>query len=301
MPHWTYRKKAEAWRSHASRLLGIMRNHGDIPVIVADNVADYYYAGTGQEYWDLQVHFPNLAPPYPVYWIEFRLPRLIHSDKLGDTDVSKRFPGLNGRAGWLFFGSRREDVKGENIPEKTHWVLTAELFIDYGLGDDSIVGPHGCWTAAINAEGQLIDRPWLQIWTEEGSPESEVISQSINAWTHPALLTVCFLHCRNVTVERHECPVKLAKRTKERHGYIPSPFHTLVIEPLKQILRKEGKSDTHGLAKAMHIARGHFKDYRQGKGLFGKYHQLVWHDAVVRGTRGRGGDPPHREIEVKVK
>jgi hypothetical protein len=48
----------------------------------------------------------------------------------------------------------------------------------------------------------------------------------------------------------------------------------------------------------MHICRGHFKDYREGRGLFGKYHQLVWHPSLVRGTKG--DKPAAREIEVKL-
>ena len=50
----------------------------------------------------------------------------------------------------------------------------------------------------------------------------------------------------------------------------------------------------------MHICRGHFRDYREGKGLFGKYHKLVWTPATVRGTKKREGDVQEREIEIKV-
>ena len=48
----------------------------------------------------------------------------------------------------------------------------------------------------------------------------------------------------------------------------------------------------------MHICRGHFADYREGRGLFGKYKVQVWMPATVRGTRGKSA--PEREIEVKV-
>ena len=49
------------------------------------------------------------------------------------------------------------------------------------------------------------------------------------------------------------------------------------------------------MTRAMHICREHFKDYRQGKGLFGRYHQLVWQPAIVRGE-----PPTPREYEVKL-
>ena len=74
-------------------------------------------------------------------------------------------------------------------------------------------------------------------------------------------------------------------------------YKTLVIEPLKAILRNEGRAHEHGLQKAMHICRGHFADYTQGRGLFGKYHGKYWMPSTVRGTKGKSAP---REIEVKV-
>jgi len=38
----------------------------------------------------------------------------------------------------------------------------------------------------------------------------------------------------------------------------------------------------------LHITRGHFKDYRDGKGLFGKYQGLFWWDQHVRGDPDNG-------------
>jgi hypothetical protein len=37
----------------------------------------------------------------------------------------------------------------------------------------------------------------------------------------------------------------------------------------------------------MHICRARFRDYREGRGLFGKDHQLVRTSRIVRGTRSR--------------
>jgi len=36
---------------------------------------------------------------------------------------------------------------------------------------------------------------------------------------------------------------------------------------MKRILRKEGQVEVNGLSKALHICRGHFKDYRASAGL----------------------------------
>ena len=297
MPRIVSPAKAKSWEAHAVKLYETFIKHAnDIPVLSADNVATYYYEGTGQEYWDLTRDFPNLAPPWQIFWVEHRIPKLIHSDKTGDTDTSKLVP--NGRVGWLFIASELENVTFTgDVPAGTKWVYSAELWLDYGLGRP-VQGPHATWHACIDGEGRLLDRPWFQSWAAPGMNE---VVQALGGWIHPSLLAVSFLHCKNVTLEQQVCPPKLAKRTREKHGYTPVTYSTLVIEPLKAILRKEGRSDTEGLAKALHICRGHFKDYRQGRGLFGKYKVLVWHDAVVRGTKHHEGEkPPARNINVKV-
>jgi hypothetical protein len=99
-------------------------------------------------------------------------------------------------------------------------------------------------------------------------------------------------------VEHDRVPPSLAKKFRARYGTNPTPYRTLVIEPLKQILRHEGRSDQVGVAKAMHICRGHSRDYREGRGLFGKYKQLKWTPQIVRGSRGRSVPAP--EVEVRI-
>ena len=64
-------------------------------------------------------------------------------------------------------------------------------------------------------------------------------------------------------------------------------FKTLEIEPMKRALKHEGQSETAGLKKALHICRGHFKDYSK-HGLFGKYKGLYWWDSHVRGSTEEG-------------
>ena len=43
-----------------------------------------------------------------------------------------------------------------------------------------------------------------------------------------------------------------------------------------------------GLKQALHICRGHFKDYRDGRGLFGKHKGLYWWEQNVRGSIEQG-------------
>ena len=57
---------------------------------------------------------------------------------------------------------------------------------------------------------------------------------------------------------------------------------------MKKVLKTEGGIDEVGLQRALHICRGHFKDYRDGKGLFGKHKGLYWWDSTVKGNANNG-------------
>ena len=291
MPHFVLPGKQTEWRRHSVGIGKILYER-DLPAILIDNVAEYFYIGTDQENWNLQKHFPNVAPPFPLFWIEYKLPTRIHSE-IGD---STGFD-LDGRVGWLIFGTPRDQVVGENIPENAKWILIGELFIDYGFRrDGSMVGPHGTMFVPVDEKGAVIEKPGMMSFA---SDELAELMRLHIGWWNPALLAICFMHCKNVLVESEPVHEKHAKTVaRKNNGIQPVRFKRLIIEPLKAILRREGGSDTHGVAHAMHICRGHLKDYREGKGLFGKYHQVVWHQMTVRGSKGE--KPVPREMEVRV-
>lgn len=292
---WLVREDMESyWAQHVGGIAEMLRDP-QLPVIVIDNVAEYFYAGTDQEQWSLDRDFPNLAPPFPQFWMEYRMARKIHSKECGDTDMSRMLP-RSGRIGQLYTVIDPQEVQACEVPAHTKWALWVELFIDFGERECTCQGTHGSILVMVDAEGRSTGVPRI---INMGTNEDEPILKALMSWLHPALLAVSFMHCRNVTVVENPIPPKLQKRYQERHeGAGLGNYKTLVIEPLKQVLRSQGRSGEVGLAKAMHVCRGHFRDYREGKGLFGKYHQLVWTPAVVRGTRGK--EAPPRVIEVKL-
>jgi hypothetical protein len=295
MPVWTAPRYYSAWEQHTLHLAPLLDNP-ELPVLLIDNVADYYYHGSDQEHWDLASDFPNLAPPFPAFWAEHRMPSHIYSKEKGRSDVAELM-GTKGRVGTLVHTLDPAMIRGEgDLPPGTKWVLWAELFIDYGMNKhDRPTGPHGSTFFTIDAEGRLLGRPWIQGFARDEDAE---YMRALMTWFHPTFLAVSFLHCKNVTVNHESVPKPLAKKWHEKTGQWPAKYQTLIIEPLKQILRREGKSDQVGVAKAMHICRGHFRDYREGRGLFGKYKQLVWTPMTVRGTRGKSAPP--REVEVRL-
>lgn len=283
-----------AWDRHCKRMYEILQQ--PIPLITINNVAEYYYTASDQEYWDINRDFPNLAPPYEVFGMEHLFPTLIHSKDKGDMTLGD-LP--RGRFGCLFIAVKPEDAEFEiGPPEGTKWILVAEMYFDYGFERGEVQGPVGTWMYAMDEHGVLLDRPMMK--THATAPEVLPMLQAAQGWIHPSLLAISFMHCKNVTVVENTLPPKLVKSIQKKKGQAPTSYKTLVIEPLKEILRREGKSEQHGLQKAMHICRGHFRDYRQGAGLFGKYKQLVWTPSTIRGTKRHEGGPPQREVEIKL-
>ena len=51
-------------------------------IIDASNVADYYYLKSGQTDWDPYHDFPNVAPPFPLFWVEMRRPQTALNDSI---------------------------------------------------------------------------------------------------------------------------------------------------------------------------------------------------------------------------
>lgn len=109
-----------------------------------------------------------------------------------------------------------------------------------------------------------------------------------SVWMHVPLLATSFSHCKNVGLVFHEPPPKLARAQTKRRGGPNTSYYTLDIQPMRQVLSSEGGQDAHGSAqRALHICRGHFKDYRE-RGLFGKVHGVFWWDMAVRGNADAG-------------
>jgi hypothetical protein len=265
------------WNESVSRIKDLLRC--EFPVLLIDNVADYFYR-SDQTVWTTDHDFPNIAPPFPQFWCEHKMPQ----------NLSPK-----GRVGLLVTTIEPGFIEGTGEPPAgTKWLLWCEIFLDFAVPGIAAQYPNLSILLAVDEHGTLLKN---KVYSYDDDGES--LAQTYTFWLDPTLLTLSFLHCRNVAIVDNPVPPKLAKKYRERHGgRQPVAFKTLVIEPLKKVLKSAGAEQKGvGLAQAMHICRGHFKDYREGRGLFGKYHQIVWQPMLVRGTEKR---ELKREIEVKI-
>ena len=244
-----------------------------IEVIVADNVADYVYTGTDQEFWDFD-DFPNLAPPFDAYWIEFKRSLFINSEVHGyKKDTS--FPFIE------YFGAFVQSHEINNRDWK--WEVTYTFFAGGPLGT---IGPSVVHFLQLDEVGKFVNSTWFL-----ETKRSDLMAAQKAFWTSitiPINLAISFMHCKNVTLQKEEPHKRRSRQWHKATGRKLVRYHVLEIDRMKTVLATEGQESEIGLKRALHICRGHFKDYREGAGLFGKYPVLVWTPDHLRGSADQG-------------
>jgi hypothetical protein len=351
-------------------------------VIDATPVSDYFYEGTDQEYWDLRTDFPNIAPPYEQFFLEFKAPAKIVSQEFGerlwgdeirpigwgllcdgtdattaatildDPEERQRVANVNES---MMLGLREAvqslypdycgDIsdldslpKGSSSQEDSlllqykmayaihtlyqadawdevkqllfslfpaqgdiRWVLNMQLFVKFQCDDISpdtfrCLGPIFNFQAFVKNDGQinilddksphassaLIGSAMEGVMKAYRGAErlriTEKIRDNLQPLFNTALLTLSFLHCKNVVVRPLDQTMLCHPTIKQQLDY-----HTLDIAPMRQILKTEGQERNTGTKRAMHICRGHFAHYENGRGLFGKYKGTFWIPQHIRG------------------
>lgn len=167
------------------------------------------------------------------------------------------------------------------------WAYRIDLFAEFEKSQ--VTGPVACWLVVVSEMGGGLFREGATPYfaTAGSKPTLDVLS-ALDPLVNPGLLTLSFLHCRNVTRTVNTPPPALNKKHRRNHGVDLVRYHTREIQPFRKILRREGgMSAGTPLERALHICRGHFRTYRE-RGLFGRYQGTFWIPMHVRGSAGEG-------------
>jgi hypothetical protein len=242
------------------------------------NVADYYFAAA-QTFWKIERDFPNLAPVYNVAWFEYQLPDKVVIGGEARSFLAGDKPAPAGlRYGYLA-------VSAESPEPGARWETVFSCFV--GLGEKA--ASVAAWRMHIDETGQIATSAATGKPLFFAQPFHERQSTALldsTSFLHPVLLGLSFLHCKNVDVIEAGGEKRTRTGKRKRHSIIR--HHTLNIVPMQRVLAKEGRSETEGLSSALHICRGHFKDFSRGAGLFGKHRGLYWWESQVRGKAEHG-------------
>lgn len=249
----------------------------DAIVIRADNVARYFWDVLEKEEWDLFKDFPNLCPPFPKMFFEWQATKTESLLTLGEG-----VPNLD-RFGCFVYS---RDL-GKSGPNYARWEVSISPFMKFF--DGRVTWAEFDFRFLVSENGSAVrvsDDRAIQVachsrWAKENS---DLYAKGFITFSGAVLLSISFMHCKNVELVEH----KPGRTHRERRHRPRITYHTLEIEPMKKVLRSEGKSGETGIKMALHICRGHFKDFSKGKGLFGKYKGLYWWDSQVRGDVEQG-------------
>ena len=252
-------------------------------VVIGDEVADYFRR-TASERESLDDQLGVLVPPYPSLWVE--------AQGVGNL-VDARAWGI-----LMTVDDSPTDHEVEALADATYLVnvmLVAEwrkgrpvapcLSVKLGLGAD------GHWLRSGRTLAIAGDLPTFDFIGDEWVAEMRGHRGPRHVLSHllsPLLLTVSFMHCRNVFRREVEPPSKLSKKHERKSGRPLTRYHVLEIAPMRRILDTEGEAQTKGLGHALHICRGHFKTFTEDAPLFGKRVGTYWWPAHVRGSIEEG-------------
>jgi hypothetical protein len=283
-------------------------------VVVADNVADYFFAGAAKDWrsWRYE-DLPNVAPALGAAFFEYRLRPappddargpaagvLLLADELEPGEPVELFaaPGA-GAPDEEWGGAAAVPGPPAVVAEgEARWVVLALVFEDrpdhpaiivhasYAVEPSGRVAP-----VKDGARGAVANYHWPQHAREAG-----MAPERLRAMPHfltrcrvfPALLAQAFMHCQNVVARDVSPPERLSRKHQKRHGHPLVTYTVLDIDPVREVLQREGESEAAGLKRALHICRGHFAHYPPERPLFGKVTGTFWRPMHVRGTATAG-------------
>lgn len=260
----------------------------DVPIFVGDEVAAYTASlPVGTDFTDIVL---SLAPPFNKFFVDFQ-----------------RAPNIGGYHAWgalvtahnysdAFAQERFAQERDDDDKETPRWMLHFLTFVESEEGKP--VGPVGFWHAGLAEDGTMLRHANGQCWwtggptlLSEGPPPPEFVDEWIknnSQLLSPVLLTISFLHCKNVKVREVVPPEKLSHKHRRKHGHDLSRYHVLDIKPLRRLLEQYRTGERGELRRALHICRGHFKTFAPDAPLLGRHTGTYWWAPQARGSQEAG-------------
>ena len=252
----------------------------NIPVITADDVALYLYGlGEGLHMSDLVA---SMAPPFDEFFVEFQ-----------------RIPssGWNGNAWGIHFSviSDPQEIAEIHPPDHPRWVLEAKTYLERRKGKP--FGPVATHVVGLAEDGTWFRQQDGELFSGGGlirmsaDPPEEVNKDwgdNIARLIFPALMTISFMHCKNVTLDTITPPEKLSRRHLKVNGRPLVSYSELRIDPIRKVLEAQRLGVGGSLRKALHLCRGHFKTFSADAPLLGRAAGTYWWGPQIRGAQSAG-------------
>ena len=264
--------------------------------IEATNVARFFDGsyftvdGSFDAFWtDLKC----LVPPHKRFFVEWTQPLIPGAKRMGVLFMACP-PDLAEATARMIIGAgaRSTPTKIAEFRQnpRCRWIYLTMDFLEFPCKNDDghisgLRGPFHISTISVAEDGALLD-----FWMSHASanlPKDEsmqVAGASLVAWTSLAMM-----NCANITATEHKAPDAFQK-ARQKSGKRPLvSYHTVQVD-LGKTPRQIGADQLpgDGATPRLHKKRGHIKDYRGGKGLFGRYKGVWYWGPALAGSEEEG-------------
>ena len=263
-----------------------------------DNVARYLHdewgfgRTEGRTAFRIEDRIPNVAPLTPVMWFEYSGSAIGGSSKeqfgcILSIDYDRDHPELQ--------AYKYQEVE---VTAHVRWILRAEyFFVEEPL--QGISASDWIYYIHVGDDGQTLGVAEHKSFrmTQDTPQEYRPDEQQRQVWHEEivtALLAICFAHCKGTEIEEHP-PSRQVRRAAERKKEPTFSFYTIDVRPTARVLREERTTASRppadaeqGIARALHICRGHFAHYTAEHPLFGKYTGTFYRPMHLRGSVENG-------------
>jgi hypothetical protein len=260
---------------------------GGATCVEATNVARFFddsYMRRGESDKDASAAFWSdlkcLVPPHEKFFVEWDQPRIPSAKRMGMAFLACK-PELAEETARLILG-RAAHATPMKIAEfrrdmRCRWIYLTLDFLEFAHKNDGehisgLRGPYHIGVISVAEDGSLID-----FWLSHGSVLSHEESMQVAAASLVGWTTLAMMNCKNIARTEHKAPEAFQK-ARVKGGKKPLvSYHTVRVDLDKTpgAIAAEGLPGD-GSTPRRHMKRGHIKDYRGGKGLFGRY-KGVWY------------------------
>lgn len=285
------------------------------PVLIkAQNVGTYVYEHGLAAGWTDLLNFKYSNPPFPNMKIEFDVPIKLFPESVRSRihfastqscmnvhEAPKDFKvvrasGIDNDKVLPRIEKFKEDLLSKGLerfiildPVPSDLSSGKSLYTILGLDKNGSVLAGDDGTAYV----RIMDNDYLE------ATKNWHVSNIMDYETIVVLATLNFMNCRNVEIVDNPPSRQVRRRCEQKGEPLPVTYKTLVIRP--NLRRRKEIQQTGGFAqeRALHIVRGHFKDYTKGRGLGrGGGHGVWWWSPAVRGTSTTRAVVKDYEVEV---
>jgi hypothetical protein len=256
--------------------------------VLADEPMRWYWEESDKEHWDEREEFRNIAPPFPLTWIESGAPSFVRSDIHGVTPFAAPFK----RSGTLFSAEEAEhaDPQIRDQFPGARWIVKATVFTDnkgntpdvFGAG---YTGPKWRFIYGVGHDGRMTEAVGGGFYTEplgiyRALPREswEDYSSLFKGPWRVGLLSIYFMHARGTTLKDVPVPDKVRK-ARQRRGKAPKiRFKILDIGLGARQSLREAKAEGGGSTRALrkHLRRGSWAHYSEEKPHVSGYVGAMW-------------------------